>query len=213
MTDVAILCPKCGERLTVPEAADGKKGRCPCGAVFEIDLAHMEAPAAAPGRRMSRPPAAYGPPEGTLVEIGMHGDQIVHLMGNNFEPVEPGGDVLLLCYYELGIAFRLAAGALHSVYLYAKNPYGYDNYLGVIYRGLSTQSTQGDISVVLGEPEETRALGGDKVLAPQLEMAYPSMGLTFSVRGTNPLDSSARVRHVVVTRPIHLMAAPPVAMQ
>ena len=212
MISVAILCTECGERLTVPGAADGKKGKCPCGAVFAIDLLDMEAPPLASGPfHSTRSPQVYGPPEGVLIEEGLSADDLTRAIGDGFTAAAPEAGVMLLCYYDLGLAFRFAAGALHSIYLYTKNPYGFENYLGVIYKGLSTQSMQGDINLILGEPEHTRSQG-DGTLAPQTELAYPTMGLIFNVRGADPLAASARVRHVIVTRPIRLITTPPIAM-
>jgi hypothetical protein len=209
MADVVILCPKCSERLTVPEAADGRMGKCPCGEIFTVDVATMEAPPQAFPTHATRPPEIYGPEEGLLIEPGRSTAEVIHALGGDYVQLEPADGVALLCYYDLGLAFRFNAGALHSIYLYARNPYGFENYLGVIYRGLSTQSTQGDLNIVLGEPQQSRKIPAAAGVAPQLELAYPTMGLTFSVRGNDPMDSSARVRHVIVTRPIRLVTTPP----
>lgn len=213
MANVAILCPECGERLTVPGVADGKKGKCPCGAVFEVDLLDMEAPPLVSEPLCSTQlPQVYGPPVGALVEEGLSANKLTRKIGGGFTIVEPEDGATLLCYYDLGLAFRFVAASLHSTYLYARNPYGFENYLGVIYKGLSTQSMQGDINIILGEPEHTHSQG-DGTLAPQTELAYPEMGLVFNVRGIDPLDASAHVRHVIVTRPIRLIIAPTIAMR
>ncbi len=54
-----IVCPGCGERLTVPDAAAGKKGRCrKCGAVFTAPALRPTAPPAP-----ASPPPSAGPPQ------------------------------------------------------------------------------------------------------------------------------------------------------
>ena len=45
----------------------------------------------------------------------------------------PSEGVEMLCYFQLGIAFRFTGGVLRSIYLYSKNPTGFDHYLGVIH--------------------------------------------------------------------------------
>jgi hypothetical protein len=47
---IRLICPKCGNKLTVADEAAGKTGKCPCGEQIQIPVALV--PILAPARRI-----------------------------------------------------------------------------------------------------------------------------------------------------------------